>query len=338
MLDLTTSGSGPAHEFFRVADATVLSDGRIVVANSGTREIRTFSTAGAHLATVGREGDGPGEYRGFSNLDRLGGDTLGVISGSRLTVLGPDLAVVDVAHLPHLARWPHLLEDGRLVALEIYASMREFEGAARLIREPVSILLLDRNGVVEDTLWHGPGFEEFMFPFGETLTSASPLFGKGVSYGVRGLSLLVGTADGMEYEVLNTSGQVLQIVRVPGYDLSLDAATVAEERNVRLGPDPSPTLRRMIEQMPASDTRPAYDEFLIDTEGYLWAGEPIPLQRENAPRSWEVFSPAGEWLGSILTPARFELFEIGPDYLLGVFRDELDLEHVQLFQLARGGQ
>lgn len=35
-------------------------------------------------------------------------------------------------------------------------------------------------------------------------------------------------------------------------------------------------------------------------------------------------------------PDRFTVFEIGRDYLLGVRRDDLDVEHVQLLRLDRG--
>ncbi|MYE94691.1 MAG: hypothetical protein F4238_15175, partial [Gemmatimonadetes bacterium] len=43
------------------ADAAVmLPDGRIVVANTGTGEIRVFDAAGVHQATWGRAGGGPG--------------------------------------------------------------------------------------------------------------------------------------------------------------------------------------------------------------------------------------------------------------------------------------
>ena len=50
---------------------------------------------------------------------------------------------------------------------------------------------------------------------------------------------------------------------------------------------------------------------------------------------WEVFSPAGEWLGSVRTPARFTVFEIGEDYVLGSWRDNMDVEHVQVLRLKR---
>ena len=53
---------GDAYMLFRVTDATRLSDGRVVVVNGGS-ELRVFDGAGTHVATWGRLGDGPGEFR-----------------------------------------------------------------------------------------------------------------------------------------------------------------------------------------------------------------------------------------------------------------------------------
>ena len=44
-------------------DATRLNDGRIVVANRGTQELRVFDARGTYLETWGGEGEGPGESR-----------------------------------------------------------------------------------------------------------------------------------------------------------------------------------------------------------------------------------------------------------------------------------
>ena len=46
----------------RANDAATLPDGRIVVANTGTNELRVFDAAGVYLTTWGRAGEGPGEF------------------------------------------------------------------------------------------------------------------------------------------------------------------------------------------------------------------------------------------------------------------------------------
>jgi hypothetical protein len=55
------------------------------------------------------------------------------------------------------------------------------------------------------------------------------------------------------------------------------------------------------------------------------------------PGRWTVFDPEGRMLGTVATPARFRVFEIGTDYVLGVWADDMDVEHVRLFTLEKTG-
>lgn len=88
--------------------------------------------------------------------------------------------------------------------------------------------------------------------------------------------------------------------------------------------------------MPTPSTKPAYTDLLIDTEGHIWAGahQPFATFRQQ-PRSWEIFDPDGRWLGALETPAGFTVYEVGTNYILGVFADSLGVEHVQVLDLTR---
>jgi hypothetical protein len=52
-------GGDPAYELFRPRAAFRLSDGRIVIANSGTQELRYYDASGRHVMSVGGRGGGP---------------------------------------------------------------------------------------------------------------------------------------------------------------------------------------------------------------------------------------------------------------------------------------
>jgi len=78
-------------------------------------------------------------------------------------------------------------------------------------------------------------------------------------------------------------------------------------------------------------TRPAYGRLLVDEEGFLWAAE--PTRYPHPAGSWTVFAPDGRLLGVVTMPERFRLHQAGPDWVLGVWRDELDVEFVVLFPL-----
>jgi len=64
------------HMLHRARDAVILPDGRIVVANTGSNELRVFDAAGRHVATWGGGGEGPGRYAALIQVHRWRGDSL----------------------------------------------------------------------------------------------------------------------------------------------------------------------------------------------------------------------------------------------------------------------
>ena len=45
----------------------------------------------------------------------------------------------------------------------------------------------------------------------------------------------------------------------------------------------------------------------------------------------------GRWLGDIETPPNGRVWDIGNDYVLGVWQDELDVQQVRMYRLVKGG-
>jgi hypothetical protein len=59
----------------------------------------------------------------------------------------------------------------------------------------------------------------------------------------------------------------------------------------------------------------------------LWVRE---SNRPGDERSrWSVFTDEGELLGEVDMPPGLRVLDIGPDYVLGLHRDELDVEYVR---------
>jgi hypothetical protein len=66
------------YQLDRASASTRLADGRIVVLDGGSRQLRFFDSTGVVLGTVGMEGEGPGEFRNPTRLRRTFGDSLQV--------------------------------------------------------------------------------------------------------------------------------------------------------------------------------------------------------------------------------------------------------------------
>jgi hypothetical protein len=52
-------------------------------------------------------------------------------------------------------------------------------------------------------------------------------------------------------------------------------------------------------------------------------------------RVWTVFDPEGRYLGDLTVPAGFNVFEIGPDVIIGRWTDDLDVEYVRLYRIEK---
>ena len=114
--------------FGSVPDAMRLSDGRIVVVESGSAELRVFDGgSGTHLATWAGRGEGPGEVSELGHVAPLPGDSIIAWSYLRsVTVFDPDGNFVRTSHMKRLAetsagpRPPTpvaVLDDGSLLAI-----------------------------------------------------------------------------------------------------------------------------------------------------------------------------------------------------------------------------
>ncbi len=338
-MDLTTSGTGDAHWFYRVSDATRLSDGSIAVAENDSDEVRFFSSEGAFLKAVGGEGEGPGEFRWPSSIERYRGDSLIVFDPQlgRATVLDPQWEVSRVIPF-RLAgaqvRNLHPLDDTNFVARAPLLWVPEERDG--FYRKPEALIRISASGAVIDTLAIAAGYEDFQWQSGAI--SAVGLFVRNSYFAVHRGRIYLGDADEMEFKVYSATGQVERIIRVPAFDLSVSAEEIRAERESRLGMNPSAMNRDLLSAMPDPEIRPAYSDLVIDSEGFIWAEESQGRTlwfTGGLPSRWTVFSPEGEWLGGVQLPYRFFVFEIGSDYVLGRRYDEDEVEHVELLRLTR---
>jgi hypothetical protein len=230
----------------------------------------------------------------------------------------------------------HPIDGGQFFARISSTALDTYDGRdGRLFRGEEPIVRFSAVGELLDTVAICAGFEE-------DIEVGMSLFGRDSRYAAHDGQVFVGNAVGMEFEVYSYSGDLLRIVRVPGMSFQITPEDIEDERLARLGPDPTPDRLRSFRRLPVPEAKPSYSDLLVDSNGYTWLGEyrhfwaERTIERSNRkPKVWTVFDPAGRWLGRVYLPAMFVAFEIGPDYVLGRQRDEMDIEHVQLLRLNR---
>ena len=347
-------GGGDAEEnqLFRVAGALQLSDGRIVIANGGTNKLRFFDANGPHLSTVGGTGEGPGEFRRLSGLARYGADSLLAIERSQASIL--DLngqfarGVIPTPPEGYFQRdLIHIFSDGSILG-KVSAAMSDFP--VGLTRLDFHLIRYDDSGTSGQIFGAFAGADNYNTPVeGGSSLNIAPPFGRNTW--VRTLGEHIYVADNERYELLRYSsgGRLEMIVRKKQVHLQVTEDDLAEMKRPYTEVSDANRRRRYdraFRELPVSMTMPAYGArywganamtpIVVDALNDFWVRE---YTRPSDPSShWSVFDSDGYWLGTIQLPDGFAPFDIGPDYVLGVWRDEDEVEHVQLYDLIKPPQ
>ena len=333
LLDLAESGTGDAHNFYRVRNVTRLPDGGIVVVNRGSAEIRKFTADGTFVGSAGGYGEGPGELTNVQQVE-LVGDSLLVRDIYRVTLFGPDLRHVRTMRLHPFNRGLRYLGNGTMLVRVLMQYPEEYG----LVRHPEALLVYDLDGVRRDSIARTPGSEEYV----TDALMGVPLFGKTSVLDTHGDRIFLGSSDHMQVEEVDANGDTLRILRIPDYPLTLTPEEVQAERNLRLNPPLPPGVTSLpppfveaVEGMPSPETRPAYADMLVDPTGAVWLRPFRGSSELGGPEHWLVLGPDGSWLGSVEMPENFLVREIGLDEILGVWTSELDVQHPQVWRLRR---
>lgn len=88
------------------------------------------------------------------------------------------------------------------------------------------------------------------------------------------------------------------------------------------------------ESRPMADVFPAYGRLLPRGDGEIWVEE-FERPGHTGGSRWMVFDATGVSTARVTTPASFTPMQVGADYVLGVFRDEVDVEHIRMYGLSR---
>ena len=90
-----------------------------------------------------------------------------------------------------------------------------------------------------------------------------------------------------------------------------------------------------LEHADVPGTWPAHG-MLMAGGGRVWVRENPAAADDTTPR-WTAFRSDGVMLGTVALPSRFRVLEFGRDHVLGVRRDELDVQRVELYALRSAG-
>lgn len=328
----------------QVTGATRLADGSIVVASSGTHRLEVFAADGRHLRSIGREGDGPGEFRSIFFVGRLAGDSIAAWDPllGRLSVFGPGGEYARSASpAPALGspfpRVQGLLPDGRFIVAAGGGGAVPSPGKAS--RDTLDWLLLDRAGATATRLGRFAGTEQIAHADGRGMLVRPLPFGLSTAAAVHGDALYVAGGERYEVSVFGMDGTLRMRIRGDRPRLRVTRQDIKAYRRelVTLGGDAAAQRRQaeLLDAAPYPDAMPALAGLEVDTEGNVWVQE-SRRPGTDAPQTWTVFAPNGSIRGTVQLPHGLRVTEIGPDWILALAVDADEGEHVQLFRLRKG--
>ena len=329
----TLTEAGSPDEFGWVGSVALGPDEAVFVADVLNDEIRVFGPDGTHRRTFGRDGEGPGEFGYLHSLAWVG-DRLLTLDGhlGRVTeftadgrVLGQRPSRAGLSGSPAAIRlYPVGPDETYQFSVEGYVGHTGRGPSGDTLR-PMDGPPLPRSFIECE---HGRGRSFFWIPFAP---------GHGQTPGP-GAVMYSAVTDVYRISVVKNGTDTLRVIErtlppEPVLDDEWEAGNEEFEEFRRREPNASCN--------PSGPTRPDKKPFIggmhVAPDGKLW----IRVIRTAGDR-WEVFDPDGRLLGSVSTPLPRSALKdrvvpsFGPDHLVTIRQDSLDLDHVEVWRLERG--
>jgi hypothetical protein len=347
--DLSIGAAEGAEEelLYRVSGGTVLADGRVVVLNGGSREVRFYGADGALLIRQGRTGEGPGEYRQLSAVWSLPGDSVVVWDARllRVTVLAPNGVVARETPI-----WGRLmatqvrgvLADGSLVLFQ----QRMAEEQNSMDQQFMGYYSrLSPNGDSLNALGEFPWMRMITTPptgggAGPRLVeSGPPVFDAETEVAVTAHGLWVGTTKSNEVLWLASNGQVRRVLRWEGTDRfvteQIKDAYYAELRERLVARSSGESVPEVQRGRPFADELPSHGDLVARADGGLWVQE-FPVPGTDRAAHWRAFNSEGLPEGKIEIPPDSRVLWVGPERVLLLEQNELDVQFVRLYSYQPG--
>ncbi len=281
-----------------IRDAAPGPDGQVYLLDGQLSEVQVYDADGKHLGTLGREGDGPGEFRRPAAVVPLPGGRVGVTVGQpgRIITLeadgtpGPSIRpaiggeggfgmLVDV-----------LTRGDRMVACGMQFSPGE-EGMTEL--RYLSICDMDGNEL--HRLWEITGTRDFSKP---KFVEKDEYFAMGrFAVDSAGRVYVAMDYDRYAVSVFAPDGTLERVIERPDYQGRMRSKEEKEE--VTSGMRIVANGRTLELENVVEDRDQAIESLFVDGEDRLWVRDSHSEEHAGVFRRYDVFDADGAWLRSV---------------------------------------
>ena len=344
-LSIGAEDKGPAYQLDRVFGAVRLPDGRIAIGNTSTSELRLYDARGQFLTSASRRGAGPGEFDATESIvPRVFGASLlaNDLSHARVNrydFAGKVMPQITLKSIPGAVQSIIQATAGSRLVASVTASPILQGAAGQRIVTRYRYAVYDSTGMQRAALFELPSRERIVHTFNGSTRfpyipfSPAPI----VAASADKVYLIRGSAP--EVEVWSLAGKRIGTITWKAQQTAVRDVW-ARWRQAELDAETRQTSKLFYEdffsdRLPLPENVPVAEAMHVDPAGRLWIVR-TRLPWEPA-RRCDVLDAAGRFLGSVVLPPNFSLFQVGTDFVLGRARDADDVEQVQLYRLIAVG-
>ena len=330
---------GPIYPLAGVSGAALLSDRRIVVADSGSSRLAIVTPAGVRRSVFGRLGEGPGEFRSVTSVEAGRGDTLYVFDErlQRLSVYAPDGTLARVTLVAPTAGLRFAAVGQLGDPYSWYAKEAPSVLSSGVGRDRTSVVLLDW------TLQRAREITSVPDMVTGSVTMAGQVATRFVPFTPRALvahagwCLYVMSSDEGRVSVFQWDGSQVASVSAPASPRRVtpaDKDAWVEDAVRDVPPEAAAEARSALESLPHPPTFPLYEDMLADDLGYVWLRE--FATRAGSGRRWIVLGRRGA-VAQMDLPDAEGILAIRGNTVLAKVRVAPDRVVVRLYTLTGDG-
>lgn len=319
----------------RLGMSAIGDDGRVYIADGTQNVIHAYKSDGTYLSQIGREGDGPGEFRQIRNL-QTEGDHLHVMDMNTSRISTFDLNsyryISDLAmpfernFTSRYSNFPGLLylydNDHYLIHFFIAYS----SGSSSNDEKPLEFgKLLSRNdgSFSEDKLYEFRSTEPLIKEEGSSMAIMSVDYKRGTKYMVTGEHIIWGWTEDLLFKFHDLNGNYVGAIYQPFENIPLDRNEVVSQYATRNEP-----WRSMVRNDTMPETWPAFSSAIADDMGRIWVAV---YAEDNEIWNWRVFTRDGELYTSFDWPRDKQILDIKNGH---IYTRETD-EETELVEIVK---